>query len=138
MKADGQGLEEMSRAECLHLLASVPVGRIVYTLQALPAVAVVNFAIHDGGVVFRADGARNLESATRHAVVAFEADDMDPDTHRGWSVTVVGPADEVTDTDEMAALRALRLDPWAPGEREHFIRIKPEIVTGRRIHTAPA
>jgi nitroimidazol reductase NimA-like FMN-containing flavoprotein (pyridoxamine 5'-phosphate oxidase superfamily) len=138
MYPNGQQLEQLSKQECLRLLASVPVGRIIYTLQALPAVAVVNFALNHGSVVFRVDGGGSLETATRHAVVAFEADDLDPDTRCGWSVTVVGNADEVTDIGEIAALSALGLEPWAPGGHEHFIKIKPEIVTGRRIHAAPA
>ena len=132
------GLDELPRAECLRLLGSVRLGRIVYTLQALPAVAVVNFAMHDGGVVFRTDGTRRLEAATRHTVVAFEADELDRDTHWGWSVTVVGTADEITDTADITTLTTLGLDPWAPGREMHFIRISPELVTGRRIHPAPA
>ena len=138
MNPNGHGLDELPREECLRLLASVPVGRIIYTTQALPAVAVVNFAMHDGGVVFSTDAAGKLGTATRHAVVAFEADEVDPDTQSGWSVTIVGPADEITDLGEIAALTALGLDPWATGEQESFILIKPEIVTGRRIHAAPA
>jgi hypothetical protein len=31
-------------------VGSVPVGRIVYTRQALPAVELVNFALIDGGI----------------------------------------------------------------------------------------
>lgn len=138
MNLDSQELDELPRDECLRLLASVPFGRIIYTLQALPAVAVVNFAVYDGSVVFRADGSRNLEAATRHTVVAFEADELDPDTHTGWRVTVIGPADGVTDAGEITALSALGLDAWAPAEHTHFIRVRPEIVTGRRIHPAPA
>lgn len=138
MNPDGHALEELPRQECLRLLALVAVGRIIYTLNALPAVAVVNFAMHDGGVVFRTGAGGKLDAATGHAVVAFEADDLDPDTRSGWSVTVVGPADEVTATGEIDALSALGLEPWAPGDNEHFIRIRPEIVTGRRIQPVPA
>ena len=68
----------------------------------------------------------------------FETDRLDEATHSGWSVTVVGRAEEVTDTGEVAKLHKLDLHPWAPGEREHFIRIRPEIVTGRRILPAAA
>ena len=138
MNPNGHPLEELPRNECLRLLASVRVGRIVYTTRALPAVAVVNYAVNDGSVVFRSDGGGKLETATRHAVVAFEADEMDPATGSGWSVTVVGPAEEVTDDGEITLLRMLRLEPWAPGEQEHFFRIQPEIVTGRRVLPAPA
>lgn len=138
MNPDGQGSEDLPRDECLRLLGSVGLGRIVYTLQALPAVAVVNFAMCGGGVVFRTDGRQNLGAATRHTVVAFEADQLDPGTHSGWSVTIVGPADEITDAAEITALTALGLDPWASGQERHFVRISPEIVTGRRIDPAPA
>ena len=44
MYSDGPALKQLSRDECLRLMASVPVGRIIYTRQALPAVELVNFA----------------------------------------------------------------------------------------------
>lgn len=138
MNPNGQGFEELPKDECLRLLASVRLGRIIYTLQALPAVAVVNFAMHDGGVVFRINGGSRLGAAIRHVVVAFEADEFDQDTHGGWSVTIVGTADEVTDAGQVAALSALSLDPWAFGGGEHFIRISPDIVNGRRVQPAAA
>jgi len=34
--------------------------------------------------------------------VAFEADAIDPDTHHGWSVVVIGYAHLVTDAEELA------------------------------------
>jgi hypothetical protein len=44
MDNDGLALEHLPRDECIRLMASAPVGRIVYTRQALPAVELVNFA----------------------------------------------------------------------------------------------
>ena len=38
-------LKQLSRDECLTLMASVPVGRVIYTRRALPAVDLVNFAL---------------------------------------------------------------------------------------------
>lgn len=114
-------------------MASVPVGRIVYTRQALPAVELVNFTVDDGDIVIRTDASGKLAAATHGAVVAFEADQVDADGRRGWSVTVVGYSREVTDHDDLARLREVGPQPWAQGEREHFIRITPGIVTGRRL-----
>jgi uncharacterized protein len=130
---DGSVLEELSRAECLRLLATATVGRISYTRQALPAVEPVNFALHDGAIVIRTDAGSKLAAATRRAVVAFQADDLDPVLRSGWSVTVVGPCEEVSDATDLAGLDNLGLEPWAPGTRNHFIRIEPRIVTGRRL-----
>ena len=71
-------------------MGSVPVGRIAYTRQALPAVEPVNFALDRGDIVVKTDEGSKLAAATRNAVVAFEADCVEPDEHAGWSVTVVG------------------------------------------------
>lgn len=133
MDADGSVLEHLTRDECMRLLGSVPVGRIVYTRQALPAVELVNFALDDGDIVIRTDAGGKLAAATRGAVVAFEADSVDVAGHAGWSVTVVGQSQAVTDGAEIRHLEQIAPTPWAPGRRDHFIRISPTIVNGRRI-----
>jgi uncharacterized protein len=133
MYSDGSALERLSRGECLRLLASVPVGRIIYTRRALPAVELVNFALDHGGIVIRTDRSGKLAAATRGAVVAFEADQVDLAGQSGWSVTAVGPSGEVTDPGELARLRTIGLRSWAPGERDHFIRISPVMLNGRHL-----
>jgi len=133
MYSNGSVLRQMSRDECLQLMASVPVGRIIYTRQALPAVELVNFAIDNGDIIIRTDHSGKLAAATRGAVVAFEADSLDADRQVGWSVTIVGQSQEVTDPDEIGRLEQMGLSSWAPGERQHFIRIRPGILNGRRL-----
>ena len=133
MNLNGTTLEQLSRAECLRLVGQVPLGRIVYTRQALPAVELVNFALDDGDIIIRTDSSGKLAAATRGAVVAFEADSTDLATHAGWSVTIVGYSRAVTDDAEIRHLEEADLVPWAPGKRDHFIRISPEIVNGRRL-----
>jgi hypothetical protein len=124
---------QLSRNECLRLMASVPVGRIIYTRQALPAVDLVNFTLDRGDIIIRTDRNAKLAAATRGAVVAFEADSLDPSGQAGWSVTVIGQSHEVTDADEISRLEQIGLSSWAPGEHEHFIRITPGILTGRQL-----
>jgi len=120
-------------------MASVPVGRIIYTWQALTAVELVNFALDRGDIIIRTDRSGELAAATRGAVVAFEADSLDPSGQAGWSVTVIGQSHEVTDTEETSRLEPMGLSSWAPGEHEHFMRISPGILSGRRLRarTAP-
>ncbi|MDW4910732.1 pyridoxamine 5'-phosphate oxidase family protein [Streptomyces sp. ADMS] len=128
------GFRELDRQECLHILAEVPVGRIVYTRRALPAVLPVNFCLdRDGAVLVRTSASSELVSAVDGAVVAFEADTVDADAHSGWSVVVMGPATLVTDPAEHA--RLLRTGPrsWAPAPQEVFVRIAPDLVTGRAL-----
>jgi hypothetical protein len=138
MDVYGPVLEQLSRDECLRLMGSVPVGRIVYTRQALPAVELVNFVLDDGGIIIRTGAGSKLAAATRGAVVAFEADSVDVAGHGGWRVPVGGPPTAVTDREEIARLEQSGLMPWAPGNRDHFIRVSPAIVNGRRIRAAQA
>ena len=135
MDSNGLALEDLSRDECMRLMASVPVGRIVYTRQALPAVELVNFAFANGDIVIRTDAGGTLVAAIHGAVVAFEADSVDVARQAGWSVTAIGQCQAVIDDAELCGLRKIGLRPWVPGDRDHFIRIAPVIVTGRWLST---
>ena len=117
MYSNDTALEQLTRDECLRLMASVPVGRIVYTRQALPAVELVNFALDDGDIVIRTDRGGKLAAATHGTVVAFEADSVDADHQAGWSVTAIGQSREVTDPARSAGWRQMDLSSWAPGKR---------------------
>src|SRR5208282_3616504 len=131
MYSDGSALTQLARDECLMLMASVPVGRVIYTRRALPAVELVNFALDSGDIVLRTDRSGKLAAAVRGTVVAFEADCLDLEYRAGWSVTAIGPSREVTEPEEIARLQVIGLTSWAPGARDYFIRISPEILTGR-------
>ncbi len=133
MYSDGSALEQLSRDECLKLMASVSLGRIIYTRRALPAVELVNFALDHGDIIIRTDGGGKLAAATQHSVVAFEVDFLDAAQQAGWSVTAIGQSQEVTDPADIGRLQNIGLTSWAPGSREHFIRISPEILNGRRL-----
>jgi nitroimidazol reductase NimA-like FMN-containing flavoprotein (pyridoxamine 5'-phosphate oxidase superfamily) len=137
--ADDTGLSVLDEVECMTLLAGVHVGRVAVTIGAVPAVFPVNFGVVDGAIVFRTGTGTKLDAATRNAVVAFEVDDLDPPYHEGWSVLVVGVADELTDPALLERAEALPLAPWAPGTRDHLVRLQPEFISGRRIvQGAPA
>jgi hypothetical protein len=113
MHTTGARPETMPREECLRLLATTGIGRIIYTRHALPAVELVTFALESGDIVARTV-LESLVAAVRESVVAFEADRVDPHDRSGWAVTVIGTA---------------RCSS-SPGGYEHVIRIRQEIVTG--------
>ncbi|OBF90814.1 pyridoxamine 5'-phosphate oxidase-like FMN-binding protein [Mycolicibacterium flavescens] len=128
----GQELETLNRRQCLDLLGGVRVGRLVFTEDALPAVQPVNFRLWNDDVVIRVAGGPKLAAATDNQVVAFQADELDADLRTGWSVTVVGHAEPITDVDELVELSGTFLQPWVDGRRDHFVRIRTEKMTGRR------
>src|SRR4051794_18773957 len=90
VQVDSAGLEVLSPHDCLALAGTMPIGRIVFTDQALPAVQPVNFLLDDGCVIIRTAEGTRLATALRGTIVAFEIDDYDVRTESGWSVTVVG------------------------------------------------
>ncbi|MFE9880281.1 pyridoxamine 5'-phosphate oxidase family protein [Streptomyces sp. NPDC005784] len=123
---------ELDRQECIRLLAKVPVGRVVYTRQALPAVLPVNFCLDtDNSVLLRTSSASDLVRAIDGVVVAFEADEFDAETRSGWSVVVTGRATVVTDPAEHERLSQVGPTSWMPLRNAVFVRIESEMVTGR-------
>jgi nitroimidazol reductase NimA-like FMN-containing flavoprotein (pyridoxamine 5'-phosphate oxidase superfamily) len=130
-------MEALSVDECLDLLTRARVGRVVFTLGALPAVVPVTFVLASDAIITRTAEDTRLANAADGAVLAFQADDLDPLTRTGWSVVVTGVAEIVTDADERAIVGEL-LDPWAPGQRDVFVRVPLTMVTGRRIVTERA
>jgi nitroimidazol reductase NimA-like FMN-containing flavoprotein (pyridoxamine 5'-phosphate oxidase superfamily) len=124
----------LDRQECLRLLAKVPVGRVVYTRQALPAVLPINFSLDtDASVVLRTSPSSDLVRAIDGVVVAFEADEFDPAARSGWSVVVTGRATVVTDPAEHERLSQAGPTSWMPLRDAVFVRIESEMVTGREL-----
>lgn len=127
------GLDVLSYDECLGLLARAPIGRVAVHLNGHPPVIFpINYTLHDTNIVFRTDTSSILHQADHHTV-AFEIDGIDRLYHLGWSVLVVGTVEEITKRTEVAALATLPLGPWAPGPKSHWMRIRPDTITGRNI-----
>jgi len=130
---DHAGLEVLDIETCLELLTSVPIGRVAFVDAGDVAIFPVNHAREGRTIVFRTAGGSKLDAALRIARVTFEADRYDETTRTAWSVLLVGRADVVMEPDELARLEALDLEPWAPTERPHWVRIRPDEISGRRI-----
>lgn len=128
MRGEPRRAAELTRPESLRLLDLVPIGRIVYTVRALPAILPVSHLIDDGMVVVRT----HIGAECAGSVVAYQADEIDVHTRTGWSVTVTGVARRVLDQDEVDSYEA-RLAPLIEAHGVETIRIYPEIVTGYRL-----
>ncbi len=128
-------LEALPRAESLRLLSTVSLGRLVFTHLALPAIRPVNHAVAGDQVIIRAYLGTAISTAVRDrsgTVVAYEADLIDPDTHLGWSVIIVGRAIRITDPAEAARYRAL-LQPWVADGADDIIIVQADMVDGFRL-----
>lgn len=131
------GLEILSCDECQALLHAGQVGRLAVASHGEPEIFPVNYAMDGGNVVFRTAPGTKLDAAVRTSRVAFEVDGIDPQTETGWSVIVRGRADEVLRASERRRLEELPLRPWADGEKDNWLFIRAEIVSGRRVGPPP-
>jgi nitroimidazol reductase NimA-like FMN-containing flavoprotein (pyridoxamine 5'-phosphate oxidase superfamily)/CBS domain-containing protein len=132
---DRTGLEIIPLAECLTLLGTHSVGRLGVVVAGRPGVFPVNYVLDGRDIVFRTPDGTKLWGARGHPV-AFEIDSTDVAARTGWSVVVSGYAEEITTRSEIERLRTLGLRPWTTGPAEHWMRIHPHSVTGRRIPRA--
>lgn len=126
----------LNRNECLDHLATRSVGRVAVTIHALPAIIPVNYGMLGDAVVFRTESDGPLARACANAVVAFEVDEVAPDGSGGWSVLVVGVADQLSPSAELRANR-LALVSTGAGGRSEFVAITGAQITGRRIRAVP-
>lgn len=125
-------LATLSLQECWACLRDAPIGRLVYTEHALPAIRPVNFSLHGNEIIIwslRGGKARALPGQ----VVAFEVDRVDERSHTGWSVVALGTVDVVSDENELLSVTERDRRPWVTGQFDHVIRIRVREVTGRRL-----
>lgn len=123
-------LRDMSRQECLELLASRQVGRVIFNDPDGPVALPVNYACDGEGVVIATSPTSSLARCAPGRPVAFEVDEIDEFDETGWSVLVRGlaPALDVhlMEGDDQP-------NPWVDGDRTFLIRIPCLQVSGRYV-----
>lgn len=130
---DRNGLEILTRAECLRLLSTTRVGHVAITAQALPVILPITFKLLDHNVVFATGEGTKLAAATERQVIAFEADEVDADGKHAWSVCITGVAEVITDPAEIARVEALDISPLVDLAQPRFVQISTEMMSGRRV-----
>ncbi|MEU6657684.1 pyridoxamine 5'-phosphate oxidase family protein [Streptomyces sp. NPDC046821] len=126
-------LTEMSVDECWERLSTHGVGRVAIDAPNGLLVLPLNYTVVDGTIAFRTAPGATPATAVGHQV-AFEVDRIDEALSQGWSVLLQGRARVVTDPDTVRRLNALAYSgPWAGGERDMWVRVEPDSVSGRRI-----
>ena len=130
-------LRDLSPEECRPLLSTHGVGRVAVSApDGRPAVVPVNYEVMEDAIVFRT-APDSVPAAAVGTEVAFEVDHVDEAMSQGWSVLAVGPATRRHGARRRAqARRRAHTEPWAGGEREMWVSIRPTRLTGRRITPA--
>lgn len=123
--------------ECWSLLRTAEVGRLAVAPDGRPDIFPVNFLVDHATVVLRTGEGTKLAPAPH---VAFEADGQtaaDDGVPLVWSVVLRGPAEEVDGMDDYLRALTLPLAPWQEGSKPRFLRVTPEVISGRRFRRAP-
>ena len=122
-------------AECRTLLAGAALGRLGVIVNGRPEIFPVNhvYDAASGCVMFPTNHRTKLQAALDWPWVSFEVDGAGPDGDGGWSVAMVGHAEEMVDPEEIAAAARRRDVQWAAGDAVTWIRIVPSKISGRRI-----
>jgi len=130
---DEHGLIRMEDDECWEFLAGHSLGRVGLVHLDEPMVFPVNYLVDGRSVVFRTAPGTKLAMAGTAGPVVFEVDEATELFETGTSVMVQGTMHEVMSGVEKDRLAKLPLHAWAPGDRDHIIRIEPDGVSGRQI-----
>jgi transcriptional regulator with XRE-family HTH domain len=127
-------LVALAPQRCWDLIGSGGIGRIVFVDSTGPIALPVNFVVEHETICCRTDRSGPIAAISAGAQVSFEADRIDEVTRTGWSVLVRGHLEQIGDATPLFAARTAVPDPWAGGTRSHWVRVRPEQVTGRVIN----
>lgn len=125
-------MRDLTVDESLALLLTRPMGRLVYVVDGDARVVPLNYMLHRRAITFRTAYSALLDDIEQRPVL-FEVDYSDNARREGWSVIVHGVAEEIWRGDELTIMRELPLRPWAPGNRDRYVRIVTSKITGRMI-----
>jgi nitroimidazol reductase NimA-like FMN-containing flavoprotein (pyridoxamine 5'-phosphate oxidase superfamily) len=131
--ANHRVLRAICAPECFDLLERGGVGRVGFTTADGVMMLPVNFAVSGKAIIIRT-APDTLLALHANGPLSFEADHFDEALGEGWSVLVLGHAHPVTEEREVLHLEDVaRLQPWAPGARDVYVRIAPRHISGRSI-----
>lgn len=129
-------LETLTADECRAWLARRAVGCFLFAADRGPVAIPVNYKMLGDDIVFRTDDHTAAAGAISQQRVSFHVDRFDEERREGCSVLVSGTAIILTRPEDINAAAGLGIEPWAGGDRDTYIRIMPDEITGRRIRNA--
>jgi uncharacterized protein len=130
MTTPTQPISILPETECWNLMSGAALGRLVTSVDGQPEIFPINFVVQHKTVLFRTAEGTKLVSAAINNSVLFEADDHN--AAEGWSVIVKGIARTMRTDAEVDEAERVQLLLWTATVKQHYVRIRPVSVTGRR------
>jgi nitroimidazol reductase NimA-like FMN-containing flavoprotein (pyridoxamine 5'-phosphate oxidase superfamily) len=124
-------IDDLVEDVCWHLVAHAEVARIGFVLDGRSWILPVNHRVVEDTIVFRTASDSMLHSLSGGEPVVVEFDRMDERRMTGWSVLIHGTAEEVP--EEMLPTLEGLVHPWAPGDKDRWMRVVAHTISGRSI-----
>ncbi|GAA4779112.1 MULTISPECIES: pyridoxamine 5'-phosphate oxidase family protein [Streptomyces] len=125
-------LIEVSGTEALWLLEGSSRGRLVHLQRDQAVIRPASHVVEYGRLVVRAPV--QAAAALARTALTYQVDEIRP-AGTGWTVSVHGPAEVVTDPHEAAHYRRT-LPGRSHGPHDTLLRLRPQSVSGFRIARA--
>ena len=125
-------LQELSVEECWKLAPANGLARIGWNAPGGPVVIPVNHVVHDDTLWIRTSAHSSMAEQVDESQIAVLVDDIDAETHLGWSVQLKGRA-AVYYREEQVPEEVRTLRTWPAGPRPLWIKLAPSDVNGRRL-----
>ncbi|MGJ5834141.1 pyridoxamine 5'-phosphate oxidase family protein [Streptomyces ossamyceticus] len=121
-------MAEVSGAEALWLVEGSSFGRLVYPQRGQTLVRPARHVWEYGRLIVRAP----VQGAVVPEVVTYQVDEIRVVAGTGWTVTLSGPTEVITDADK-AAHHQRTLAGWTHGPHDTVLRMLPQTVSGFRL-----
>lgn len=134
-------VERLDEDECRQLISAGGVGRLAYSGRQGLAVLPVWYKLVQGSIVFRTPLDSPTDEDLRTGIegaeykVSFEVDEVGQHAREGWMVFIQGAAHHMDSEGDRASAWAPGGQPSGGGVREHFLRITPTYISGRRLRS---
>jgi nitroimidazol reductase NimA-like FMN-containing flavoprotein (pyridoxamine 5'-phosphate oxidase superfamily) len=120
----------LSTDKAWDLLAGQRIGRLAIQADVGVEIFPINYALDGESIVFRTAEGTKLSALIASSLVTFEVDVWSE--RSGYSAVARGHATPITDPDEITQVEALKLRPWVPTVKTHFVRMVVDTITARR------
>ncbi len=128
-KSATRHLSDLSTEECWRLAATRPVGRLGWQSHDGVTIVPVNITVADEMVHLRTAAYSTIAREVAGRPVAVEVDELDEETHTGWSVLMRGRAALVRDLPPGSP----EPEPWPSARRPLLVEIDVTEISGRRL-----
>ncbi len=125
-------IEHLTKPECWDLLKEQVLGRLAVVVDDHPDIFPVNYVVDGETLVFRTAEGTKLYGSTSNTPVAFEIDGYLPETAKAWSIVLRGTVMQIKEPAQIQTVENLMLQPWQGGIKNHFMRVRPLNLSGRR------